>query len=63
MLNTWRNAIAHHDYNPADLGGTTRLAIARVADWRIDCDAFAIAFDAVLLTQLQTLIGAPPWPP
>src|SRR5208283_5836794 len=39
MLNTWRNAIAHHDYDPARLGGTTTLTIPQVRDWRTHSDA------------------------
>jgi hypothetical protein len=63
MLNAWRNAIAHHDYDPAELGGTTTLTIPRVRDWRNDCDAFATAFDAVLRNHLHAAAGVPPWPP
>jgi hypothetical protein len=63
MLNAWRNAIAHNDYDPADLGGTTILTIAQVRDWRTDCDAFATAFDVVMRNQLQALTGVSPWPP
>ncbi|HEV3261219.1 MAG TPA: HEPN domain-containing protein [Gemmataceae bacterium] len=63
MLNAWRNAIAHHDYDPAELGGTTTLTIPQVRDWRTDCDAFATAFDAVLRNHLQATTGVSPWPP
>jgi hypothetical protein len=63
MLNAWRNAIAHHDYDPAELGGTTTLTILQVRDWRADCDAFATAFDAVLRDRLLTITGVAPWPP
>lgn len=63
MLNAWRNAIAHHDYDPAELGGTITLTIPQVRDWRLDCDAFAAAFDAVMYHTLQTILGTPPWAP
>ena len=63
MLNTWRNAIAHHDYDPVQLGGTTTLTLVQVRDWRIDCDAFAVTFDIVLRNHLQATTGALPWPP
>lgn len=63
MLNAWRNAIAHHDYDAADLGGTTSLTIPQVRDWRTDCDNFATAFDAILRSHLQATTGLPPWPP
>ena len=63
MLNNWRNAIAHHDFNPADLGGTTTLAIVQVRNWLADCDVFAKAFDAVMRDRLLIVTGAVPWPP
>jgi hypothetical protein len=62
LLNAWRNAISHHDYNPAELGGTTVLTISQVRDWRTDCNAFGAAFDAVLRAFLLTTTGVAPWP-
>jgi hypothetical protein len=62
-FNAWRNAIAHHSYDPAQLGGTTRLTVPEVRDWRADCDAFATTFDAVLGARLQATTGVAPWPP
>jgi hypothetical protein len=62
MLNAWRNAIAHHDYDPAELGGTTTLTVIQVNDWRTDSDALATAFDAVLRDHLLAT-GVAPWPP
>jgi hypothetical protein len=63
MLNAWRNAIAHHDYEPAALGGTITLTIPQVRDWRADCDAFATTFDAVMRDHLLATTGVAPWPP
>jgi hypothetical protein len=63
MLNAWRNAIAHHDYDPTRLGGTATLTILQVRAWRADCDSFATAFDAVMRAQLQATTGIAPWPP
>ena len=63
MFNAWRNAIAHHSYNPVELGGTTTLSIVRVRDWRVDCDALTVTFDAVLRNHLQATTGVLPWPP
>ncbi len=34
LLNGWRNAIAHQDFDPAQLGGTTTLHLGRVRQWR-----------------------------
>jgi hypothetical protein len=62
-LNAWRNAIAHYNYDPANLGGATRLTIPDVRSWRLDCDAFAAAFDRVVREQLQLITGVSPWPP
>ncbi len=62
-LNAWRNAIAHHDYDPAELGGTTTLTVPQVQGWRAHCDAFAVTFDAILRNHLQTTTGVGPWPP
>ena len=63
LLNAWRNAIAHHNYDPAELGGTTTLTIPQVRDWLSDCDAFAVSFDALLRNHLQTILGVVPWTP
>lgn len=63
LLNVWRNAIAHHNYDPAQLGGTTMLTIAPVQLWRTDCDILASVFDDVMRNHLQTILGQSPWPP
>jgi hypothetical protein len=60
-FNGWRNAIAHHNYDPAALGGIATLTIAQEQGWRADCGTFAITFDAVMSSQLQTLTGVAPW--
>jgi hypothetical protein len=62
-FNTWRNAIAHHNYDPTRLGGTTTLTILQVQEWRGDCNALASAFDAVTHKHLLSTTGVPPWPP
>jgi RiboL-PSP-HEPN len=61
-LSDWRNAIAHHYYDPVKLGGTT-LSIVQVTDWRTDCDALANAFDIVAGNHLLAITGILPWPP
>ena len=60
-LNRWRNAIAHQDFDPAKLGGTTTLRIVQVRQWRAACDRLAEAFDEVIRRHLQTLTGTSPW--
>jgi hypothetical protein len=63
MLNAWRNAIAHCDYDPAELGGTITVTIPQVRVWRTNCDALAIAFDTVMRNHLQAMTGVLPWAP
>ncbi len=60
-LNTWRNAIAHQDLDPAKLGGRTTLLLQEVRSWRSACDGLARSFDAVLRLHLRTLTGSFPW--
>lgn len=59
-LNDWRNAIAHHDFNPTKLGGTT-VTLATVRRWRTACNGLTASLDAVVGTQIQSLVGAAPW--
>src|SRR5205823_8276342 len=47
-LNSWRNAIAHQDFDPAKLGGTTTLHLARVRQWRSSLNQLARSFDNVM---------------
>lgn len=60
-LNAWRNAIAHQDFNPAKLGGTTVLRLQQVRDWRNACNQLASAFDEVMHSRLQAVNGVAPW--
>jgi hypothetical protein len=59
-LNRWRNAIAHHDFNPAKLGSTV-LRVRRVRAWRAACEQLAISFDEVLHRHFATAMGVSPW--
>jgi hypothetical protein len=60
-LNEWRNAIAHQDFDPAKLGGTTTLQLATVRTWRTACNGLAHSFDAVMREHIRINVGAPPW--
>jgi hypothetical protein len=60
-LNAWRNAIAHQDFDPARLGGTTTLHLATVRQWRSSINHLAVSFDSVMGRYLQTLLGTAPW--
>jgi hypothetical protein len=59
-LNEWRNAIAHHDFDPTTLGSTT-LRLAQVRAWRTNCSSLARAFDEVVAAHLASLVRSPPW--
>jgi hypothetical protein len=37
-LNVWRNAIAHQDFDPGTLAGSTTLHLDQVRHWRRTCD-------------------------
>ena len=61
VLNNWRNAVAHQAFDPARLGGSVVLHLARVRRWRTACHHLARSFDVVMGHQLQTLTGVAPW--
>jgi hypothetical protein len=60
-LITWRNAIAHQDFDPAKLGGRTTLQLQEVRSWRGACDGLARSFDSALRIHLRMLTGSYPW--
>ena len=60
-LNRWRNAIAHQDFDPAKLGGTTTLHLSRVRGWRRAMNRLALSFDNVIRSHLHTLTHSYPW--
>ncbi len=60
-LNAWRNAIAHNDFVAGRLGGTIRLKLSMVRDWRRACNQLTRAFDRVLADHLHIYTGRRPW--
>jgi len=44
-LNRWRNAIAHQDFDPAQLGGRVEIRLEDVRRWRANCNALTQQFD------------------
>ena len=60
-LNHWRNAIAHQDFDPAKLGGTTILRLEQVRGWRVACERLAHAFDEVMRLHMEALTASSPW--
>jgi hypothetical protein len=61
MLNNWRNAVVHEDFDPVRLGGTTILRLAQVRRWRAACRHLAWSSDEVMRIRLQVLTGSLPW--
>jgi hypothetical protein len=60
-LNQWRNAIAHQDFDPRKLGGTTILRLDRVRQWRRACERLARSLDKVMRRHMESLTGSSPW--
>jgi hypothetical protein len=60
-LNTWRNAIAHQRFDPAKLGNTVRLQLAKVRQWRSACRGLAQSFDEVARQHIVIVTGHSPW--
>jgi RiboL-PSP-HEPN len=60
-LNHWRNAIAHQDFDPTKLGGTTNLRLATVRRWHAGCRRLARTIDEAMRRQLQVVTGTFPW--
>ena len=60
-LNNWRNAVAHHDFDPAKLGGRKTLTLKIIRSFRSVCTALATDFDRVMASHLKTVTGSNPW--
>jgi len=60
-MNRWRNAIAHQDFNPVQLGGMVELRLSQVRQWRVSCNALAQQFDVAVVQRLTTILGVAPW--
>jgi len=61
VLNAWRNAIGHQDFNKPELNGRTTITIQEVKDWREACEGLATAMDSVMHAHLLAMLGVPPW--
>jgi hypothetical protein len=60
VLNQWRNAIAHQDFDPEKLGDM-RLHLKDVRRWRKTCNKLARAFDAEMRSHIEAVTGCAPW--
>lgn len=61
VLNLWRNAIAHQDFDPARLGGQITVQLRTVRAWRSVCHGLARTFDRVMRERLRRMTGNNPW--
>lgn len=61
LLNHWRNAIAHQDFNPQRLHGITTLTLNHVRLFRNACNGLSRGFDAVMYNHLSQTFGNAPW--
>jgi hypothetical protein len=55
------NAIAHQDFDPGQLGGSTTLRLARVDSWRSICGTLAAMFDRAVGDHIERILGHRPW--
>jgi hypothetical protein len=60
-LNSWRNAIAHQDFDAAKLGGTTSLHLSQVQAWRRSLHRLAQSFDNVMKKAITNVTKVVPW--
>ena len=56
-LNSWRNAIAHQDFDAVAGGGIATLHLATVKGWRSAANALARSFDQAMYNYLRALLG------
>ena len=61
LLNNWRNAIAHQDFDPNKLGGIINLQLTTVRCWRRACEQLAVVFDSVVGDHIVQITGIQPW--
>jgi hypothetical protein len=61
LINNWRNAVAHQDFDPARLNGRKTLWLAQVDGWRRICGALAAMFDRAVADHIQRITGTRPW--
>ncbi len=61
VLNQWRNAIAHQNFDSPILSGRSSIRLAEIRAWRAVCKSLAESFDAVVRAHLMGIIGKAPW--
>lgn len=58
---TWRNAIAHQDFNKPDVDPNGTLHLRTVKGWRSALNALSSHLDQAVATQVAVLTGVTPW--
>jgi len=58
LLNHWRNAIGHQDFNKPELGGRNTITLPDVRRFRKACDGLTVAFDEVMRLYLEQDVGS-----
>ncbi len=58
-MNSWRNAIAHQDWDRT--GGNAGLRVGLVRSWRSACNGLSRSFDAAVCERLLDVVGDAPW--
>ena len=61
VMNDWRNAIVHQDFDPRKLGGLIALTLAPIKRWRKACNGLSGSFDEVMFQYLRGMTAAAPW--
>lgn len=61
LLNRWRNAIAHQDFDAVAPGGAVTLLLSQVRAWRSICHELARYFDEATRAIIERKLGSSPW--
>lgn len=61
LLVAWRNAIAHHDFDPNKLRGRRTLQLRDIRRWRSMCNALAEMFNRAVGEHVERMIGVRAW--
>ncbi|MBA4017784.1 MAG: hypothetical protein C0483_11470 [Pirellula sp.] len=61
LMNVWRNAIGHQDFDKQELNNRTTLSLPTVNSFRLACEGLATTMDNVMRAHLQALFAVAPW--
>jgi len=60
-LKAWRDRAAHQGTRPLGGGVPAVLTPPIVQGWRVSCGALAASLDDIMRTELDRIMGVPPW--